>query len=530
MVSNGLLPKGLLASPSASQAPSHGSRAAESPEGGRLRFREKLFYGFGEGGESVKNTALQTFLLFYYVQVLGMPGSLCGLALFLALLLDGATDPIVGSWSDRIRSRLGRRHPFLYAAPVPLALSVLLLFSPPHGISHIWQFAWLLTFNFTSRVAMTLYYVPHMALGAELSEDYDERLSLSAHRMLFTQVGRIVCLVAAFTIFFVPTARFANGQLNPDAYPRFAAFCGIAVIFFVLFSALGTQRRMIALAKQRPPPPPDPAAGVDNLGVRFFRAMGIANFRRCFLALLIMYLFAGTQNVLVVHMNTYFWGFTPQQGQFTFYAQITGFIVGLPLARPLAAKFDKKWAYCFCVGSSCVMMTLPIALRLAGLFPPNGDILVLVGVALANLSYGILGASSGVFSAAMLADIADQYELAHGQRAEGLFFGAVSFSSKASNGMGGALAGLTLDVIHFPRPPLGGVPSALVVEKLGIAYGPILLLLLFAGLSIMFGYDLTRGKHARIVEQLAERRLQRRTDTPETLPPEAVFGPAETAG
>jgi Na+/melibiose symporter-like transporter len=314
----------------------------------------------------------------------------------------------------------------------------------------------------------------------------------------------VVCLAAAFGVFFVSSPRYPNGQFNPAAYPGFAAFVGLAVIAFVIVSALGTQKRMLAITKARPPPPEDGAPS--HVGVRFMRALRIANFRRFFLSLLIMYLFAGTQSVLVVHMNTYFWGLTPQQSQFTFYAQILGFVVGLPLAKPLAATFDKKWAYCICVGGACVMMTVPIALRLLGWYPPNGDIMVLVGVAAANLAYGTFGASSGVFSAAMLADIADQYELKHGDRAEGLFFGAVSFSSKASIGMGGALAGLLLDAIHFPRPPSTAVPSHLAVERLGIGYGPVLLLLLFLGLSIMFGYDLTREKHATILQRLKDRR------------------------
>jgi GPH family glycoside/pentoside/hexuronide:cation symporter len=471
-----------------------------------LTFWEKTLYGMGEGAEGVNNTALQTFLLFYYVQVVGMSGSLCGLALFLALLIDGFTDPIVGSWSDHFRSRLGRRHPFLYAAPIPLAIGVFLLFNPPHGLAQGLLFAWLLGFNLMCRVAMSLYYVPHMALGAELSDGYDERISLSARRMLFTQVGRIVCLGAAFTLFFVPTAHQANGQLNAQAYRGFAVFCGAAVVLFVITSALGTQRRVLAQMKRRPVDTTASGLSLKTIGVRFGRAMAIANFRRCFLALLVMYLFAGTQTVLVVHMNTYFWQFTPQQAQFTFYAQIFGFIVGLPLGRPLANLFDKKWAYCLCVGGACVLVSIPIFLRLLGWFPPNSSPMVLVWVALANLAYGVMGANSGVFSAAMLADIADQYELEHQARAEGLFFGAVSFSSKASIGLGGAFAGILLDLIHFPRPPAGGVPSALAVTRLCFAYGPVLLLLLLLGLSIMFGYDLTRKKHAAILEKLTARR------------------------
>lgn len=474
------------------------------PASTKLTLSERVLYGAGECGESIKQQILQTFLLFYYVQIVGLPGMLCGLALFLALLGDGIIDPWIGSWSDRTRHKLGRRHPFIYAAPWPLALSLFLLFSPPQGMDQTYLFAWLLAFSFLARASMTLYYVPHLALGAELSHDYHERLSLSTYRMLFTQIGRVVCLVAAFAVFFLPSADYPNGQLDPSRYQPFAIFCGIMVILFVLPSALGTQRRMLnPNAALRTPAPAEKRA---NIFLKFARAMKIANFRRLFLALLIMFLFAGTQGVLTVHMNTYFWGFSPQEGQFTFYAQIVGFIVGLPIARPLAEKFDKKWAYCFCVGSSCIALTSPIVVQLTTGALPKGEFATLVAVCLANLAYGTLGASSGVFSAAMLADLADDYELQYGERAEGLFFGAYAFSSKASMGMGGGLAGLMLDFIRFPRPPDGGPPSDQTVQQLGIGYGPILLIVLLAGLSIMFGYDLSRQKHAQIVERISARK------------------------
>jgi len=71
-----------------------------------------------------------TFLLFYYNQVLGVRAVLASVAIMVALVVDALTDPMVGSFSDNLRSRLGRRHPLMYAASVPLGVFLYLVFSP----------------------------------------------------------------------------------------------------------------------------------------------------------------------------------------------------------------------------------------------------------------------------------------------------------------------------------------------------------------------------------------------------------------
>lgn len=96
----------------------------------QLTLNTKFAYGFGQLAEGLKNSALGTFVLFYYNQVLGLPGTLAGLALAIALVFDAFTDPLAGSISDNWRGRYGRRHPFMYASAVPLAIAFYLLFSP----------------------------------------------------------------------------------------------------------------------------------------------------------------------------------------------------------------------------------------------------------------------------------------------------------------------------------------------------------------------------------------------------------------
>ena len=93
-----------------------------------LPIRTTLAYGIGEVGEVVFLGMFNTFIVIYYNQAIGLSNSLIGTAIMLATIGDAISDPMVGMISDRWRSRLGRRHPFLFTAPIPL-LSLFTQFS-----------------------------------------------------------------------------------------------------------------------------------------------------------------------------------------------------------------------------------------------------------------------------------------------------------------------------------------------------------------------------------------------------------------
>ena len=93
----------------------------------------RLAYGFGSAAFGIKDAGLQIFLLMFYTQIVGVPAPLVGLALTIALVLDAISDPIVGYWSDNFRSKWGRRHPFMYASAIPVAVTYFLLWTPPRG-------------------------------------------------------------------------------------------------------------------------------------------------------------------------------------------------------------------------------------------------------------------------------------------------------------------------------------------------------------------------------------------------------------
>lgn len=474
---------------------------SSQPATDRLPVRIKGAYGLGEIGEGIKTSALETFLFFFFAQVVGLPGVLTGLALLLALLVDAVVDPLVGAWSDRTRTRFGSRHPFLYAAPVPLAIALLLLFSPPSGVSHAVLFVWLLAFAAACRVAMTLYFVPHMALGAELSDDFHERVSIGGYRVFFGYVGRLVALGIAFGLFFKASEQFPNGQLNPDAYRPFALVCGALVILVVIVSALGTQKFALFRAAAHPP------AGDAVSWLTALRASWRSrSFRAFFFALLMLFVFMGVQSSLALHMNTYFWRLAPQNIQVVFYAQMLGFLVGIPAARPLATRLDKKHAYMLSVTFAGVILTAPPALRLLHLFPENGTSGLLMALAGCNFLYGVVASVGVVLSAAMLADLADEYQEREGDRAQGLFFGVNAFARKATMGLGGALAGVLVDVIGFPVKATPGQVPEDVLYRLGLVCGPGILIILLTGVALMSRYDMGRARHSEILAALAQRR------------------------
>ena len=87
-------------------------------------------FGIGEAAGAFMGMAWGVLLLFYYQQVVGIEAALVGLAIAIAIMVDAITDPLIGTWSDRIRTRWGRRHPMLLAAALPLALSLVGLLGP----------------------------------------------------------------------------------------------------------------------------------------------------------------------------------------------------------------------------------------------------------------------------------------------------------------------------------------------------------------------------------------------------------------
>ncbi len=215
-----------------------GNQAA-LPPARRIRTPIMLAYGFGTVAYGVKDFCFSTFLLFFFNQVLGLPAAEVGFAIMCALLLDAVADPAIGFLSDRTRSRWGRRHPWMYASAIPIAIGWLLLWNPP-ALSHAGMLGWVFAMSVLVRTAVSAYEVPSQALTPELSADYEERTRIMAYRFLFGWAGGLAMMILAYAWLLGPSPGHPNGQLVRENYPGFALVSALLMAFAILVSALGT--------------------------------------------------------------------------------------------------------------------------------------------------------------------------------------------------------------------------------------------------------------------------------------------------
>ncbi len=475
-----------------------------------LTFNTKFAYGIGQLAEGLKNSALNTFVLFYYNQVLGLPGTLAGLAVAIALVFDAVSDPLTGSISDNWRGKLGRRHPFMYASALPLGICFFLLFSPPESLSQSGLFAWLTATILLTRAAMTLYHVPHLSLGAELSTDYQERSQIVSFRYVMSFTGFFLCYGLGFAWYFRDTPEFPNGQFNIAAYQPFALTLSVLMVITIVWSAWGTHHRIPHLPKARGDYIKLSVGGVvTRMFAETWSALQNRSFRWLFLGALVIFVMVGVDNALSLYVFEFFWELDSQGKLMVLLVYPVGIMLGSILSPVTHRYINKRTGVILgCVGWA-VLQVVPIVLRLQGWFPENDSEHLATTLAAYKFFQGVLAAQSLVSFNSMLADIADEQELATGKRQEGIFFAAASFATKTTAGIGSLLAGVALDLIRWPRgaeiQSAADIPPESLVW-LGLLYGPIVAC--FAVFNVVFNMQckMTREDHEEIVRQLDAQR------------------------
>ena len=475
--------------------------SAERARRVKLSVWDKSIYGTGEMINGFATTGLTYLAFFYLTAVCGMSGTRAGMITFITLLVDSIADPLIGLISDNTRTRLGRRHPYMFASAVPLALSFGLVFALPAGLSGLHLFLYVTMLMLILRVSMSLYYLPYLAIGAEVSDDYYERSSIVGYRLFFWSISAFACLYIGLGGLNANSALL----LQRSNYVHFGWICAACLLVVGFTAAFGTIRHIPRLNRSHQ------RAGRPI--VQLFRELREIFHNRSFVSLfltcLIFFVAQGTAAVLALDANRYFWHLPASIHQSVLLVLVLSPIFGLPIARLLQNRVEKRT---FAIGGAllfCLCQFYPPVLRIYGLLPVNMTFLSTLLVVNAAVS-GIGLVISGIGFQSMMADAADHHEYLFGARREAMFLSGLTFSVKSASGLGSLIGGIALDAIHFPadiasRGLHPHLPLA-TVHGLGWVSGPLPAAITALSALAMLGYQLDREKYGAIKQALSERR------------------------
>ena len=484
----------------------------------KLGLGTKIAFGMGATAESVYLGLFNTFITIFYNQVIGLSNTLIGVAIMLALIGDALTDPLVGVISDRWRGRFGRRHPFMFIAPIPLALTIYGIFNPPEVLvsqgNQQALFVWLAVTTILSRAFLTLYHVPHLALGAELTKDQYQRSQLfSANTVIGAVAGALMAFVSWSYFFAGERVRATDGQLvpghlDPSAYGPLVIFACAIVIIAIWGCAAATFKHVPNLSKA---PPPTERFSLLLMLKEILSTFQNRNYRFLMIGYFFFMIASGIYDTLNVFINTYFWELEPEEIRWFGLVAAPMAVLGALASPLLQRKFDRKPVIVGALLSITLFAQLVIDLRLLGLLPSNHDPMLLpILIANAGLFAFTLGVG-GVTIVGMIGDLIDENELNTGLRQDGLYFSARAFFAKASFSVGHLFAGIALDI--YVVLPFDAVPGQLdehTLTRMGIIAGPVMAVSALVSVIAYSRYDLTAQRHKEVIKALAS---QRKDDT-----------------
>jgi GPH family glycoside/pentoside/hexuronide:cation symporter len=458
---------------------------------GAIGLRTKLLYGFGTIAYGIKDNGFNFLLLIFYNQLLGLPAQLVGLAIMIALIIDGFSDPLIGHISDRFHSRLGRRHFFMYLSALPCTVVYYFLWNPPSGLGTGALFWYLLITAIIVRILIALYEVPSAALLAELTEDYDLRTSLVAYRFFFGYLGAVLMGVIALSVFLRPTAQQSVGLLNRAGYHGYSIAAATLMFVSILISTAGTHHYIPYL---RAPPP----KRAFNLA-RDSREIRDALANRPLLSMIACGFFSamalGLVATLSIYFYTYYWELSADQVSQLLLSALISAAAALALAPIITKRLDKKRGAIVASVISLVLAPAPIILRECGLFVDNSSPALLPILLIFTLALGTMSVVSGALVTSMLADTVEENEIRTHQRTEGLYFAAAFFVQKCVSGLGIFMGGLVLGWVHFPEGARPGLVPPAVLRNLALTYVPLIVLLLAISIFCIQFYRIGRAGH-----------------------------------
>ena len=391
----------------------------------RLPFSVKLGYGTAEFSSTLTWTLVSVVFLFFLTDVVGLAPVFAGFVMMLGGLWDAVTDPTMGILSDRLNHRWGRRRPFLLAVALPFGLITWLLLTD-FGFGPVATKVYFCLAIMAYYTAATMLDVPYTSLGAEMTQDYDERTSLNGYRALFSQIAAIVA--AAFPWTLVAFCIDITGD-KKAGWSLMAGIFGITTILPILITWHTSRGRELNIEK--------PVIRLKDIFEGPLK-------NRTFLYTMGIYICGGVSlssaGAVMIYFMKYYMSFNGLQESLAFLFLFACSIIWIPVIHLLSARFGKRESFIFFMGIWAVVQAAGVMM-----IKPGMDLAFYTMMFIA--SGGVMSISMTIW--AMIPDAIEVDEFKTGERREGLYFGVIAFSRKIAVAMASLLIGLVLSAVGY---------------------------------------------------------------------------------
>ena len=467
-----------------------------------LRRAHRFAYGVGGVASGTVSNGISFFLLIYYNQALGLEASLVSFALGLALTIDAISDPLVGYFSDRMKSRLGRRHPLIYGAALPIALLYYAVWSPPTGLEQADLFLWLLVVIVSLRLSLTFFDVPSSALAAELTDDYDGRTRLINGRVSTGWFTGMIMVTLMYGIWLAPTEAYPDGVTNPQGY-RDAGLVGAVLIgVAILLSGIGLHGFTPWLARIGGEEADKRSSPLSDFPKRLIAILRNPSLRIVLISGVISTSAGATGTALWAYIYSYFWFVSTEVITTISIIQIGSTIAAFFLL-PMIAKGREKKSLVIILSVSSVMITAaPVGIAAAlGFVGQGGPMVEIMLMVLGGIEV-LLIVMSGSMIGLMTTDIVEEVRFDDQTRQEGMIMAAQSLTAKLAAASGVVIAGSILTWASFPEASMPGMVDEDALVKLGLGYAIVMAGLYAISIWLITKFRISRASHSQLVSNL----------------------------
>lgn len=425
----------------------------------KLSTKAKLMYGTGNLGYATTSQTVSNFIMFFGTSVLGISGTLVGLAVALSVFWDGISDPLVGHISDNFHSKkFGKRITFMVIGTVGMVLFNILLWSVPNALTEGAKFVWLLVSLLCLESFCTIFSTPYVALGIDLAPDYTEQSKLQGFKTVFFIVGMI--LPSILMMFFMPSGS-GQGQFNQNGYINIAYVTSGICLIAGLISILGTRKAEKKIYARCPVGKKKSTfKEFFQIFYTFFLTLKKPNFSPIIIGYSVALISTAFLSSAGLHLFTYAYHFSSMQISLLMGGLFVSAILSQPFWIYLSNRLDKKPALQFSLCTILAGIAMAVITFLVRGQIPTSTLFFVVLFALIFCGFGTGALYSLPIS--MYADCIATERKKTKENNSGIYSGFMTLAYNISNCLALFFVGVLLDLIKFsPAQPV----QALVVQN-----------------------------------------------------------------